>query len=165
MNTSDIQTLFDYNYWANQRVLDAVALVNAEQYFAPAETSHGSLRGTLVHILAAEIVWRMRCADGISPSALPAETEFPTLDDLVERWRAEERVMRTYLNRLTDDDLHAPVRYSTTQGTPHENNLWQMLVHVVNHGTQFRAEAAVILTGYGTSPGDLDLILYLRERK
>jgi uncharacterized damage-inducible protein DinB len=38
--------------------------------------------------------------------------------------------------------------------------IWQMLVHVVNHGTQHRSEAAALLTGEGRSPGDLDLIDY-----
>ena len=38
-----------------------------------------------------------------------------------------------------------------------------MLVHVVNHGTQHRAEAAVLLTGEGRSPGELDMIDYAEE--
>ena len=41
--------------------------------------------------------------------------------------------------------------------------VWQMLVHVVNHGTQHRAEAAVLLTGEGRSPGELDMIDYAEE--
>ena len=39
-------------------------------------------------------------------------------------------------------------------------SLWQALAHVVNHGTQHRSEAAVLLTAAGHSPGDLDMVDY-----
>ena len=165
MNKIDILTLFEYNYWANTRVLDAAARINESQFTAPVRLSHGSLRGTLAHTLATEIVWRLRCQEGISPAALPAESEFPTLESLRFRWAEEERAMRSFLNQLTDDAVNQTVHYKTTKGVPHENILWQLLAHVVNHGTQFRAEAAVALTEYGQSPGDLDMIAFLREQK
>ena len=38
--------------------------------------------------------------------------------------------------------------------------VWQMLLHLANHGTQHRSEAALLLTAIGHSPGDLDLIDY-----
>jgi uncharacterized damage-inducible protein DinB len=41
--------------------------------------------------------------------------------------------------------------------------VWQTIVHVVNHGTQHRSEAAAILTGYGQSPGELDFDTFLIE--
>ncbi len=65
---------------------------------------------------------------------------------------------------LDDAALDRPVRYTTTQGTPCADPLWQLLLHVVNHSTQFRSEAAVVLTTFGVSPGDLDLLVFLRER-
>ncbi len=39
-----------------------------------------------------------------------------------------------------------------------------MLVHVINHGTQHRSEAAALLTAEGRSPGELDLINYAEEQ-
>ena len=164
MNENDILTLYDYNYWATARVLRAAANLTPDQFTAPAGLSHGSVRGALVHTLGAEMVWRLRCAEGISPSALPDENEFPTLDVLRERWLDEEQKMRAYLNSLSDEALNQTVQYKTTKGMPFENVLWNLLVHVVNHGTQFRAEAGIALTAYGRSPGDLDLLLYVREK-
>ncbi len=164
MNKSDILTLFDYNYWANARVLDATAKVTPEQFIAPAQQSHGSLRGTLVHTLGAEVVWRLRCQEGISPTPMLSEAEFPTAEALRARWREEEQAMRSYLASLADDDLTQPVKYKTTRGVPFENVLWNILVHVVNHGTQSRSEAGITLTVYGQSPGDLDMIVFFRDK-
>jgi uncharacterized damage-inducible protein DinB len=164
MNQSDILTLYDYNYWATARVLNAAAQLTPDQFTAPAGSSHGSVRGALVHTLGAEMVWRLRCAEGISVSALPAETDYPTVESLREHWQDEEQKMRAYLSSLNDEALNRTVQYKTTKGVPHENVLWNLLVHVVNHGTQFRSEAAVALTAYGRSPGDLDLLLYFREK-
>ncbi|GAC1427597.1 MAG: hypothetical protein NVSMB65_00370 [Chloroflexota bacterium] len=162
MKAEDILTLYTYNYWATARVLSATAQVPHAQYVAPAPVSHGSLRGTLVHMLATEMVWRARCRDGLSPTAMLTETDCPTLEALQQRWRDEERVMRAYLESLSDEALGQAVSYSTSKGVPFENILWQLLVHVVNHGTQFRAEAGIVLTSYGHSPGDLDIIAFLR---
>lgn len=164
MNHTDILFLFDYNYWANARVLTAAAHLTLDQFVAPRGLSHGSTRGALAHVLAAEIVWRWRCQSGTSPTALPAENEFPTLDALRTRWAEEEAAMRAFLSTLTDEQLSQPVHYTTTKGVPFSNILWQLLAHVVNHGTQFRAEAAIALTAEGHSPGDLDLLLFVRER-
>lgn len=163
MTKDDIRLLYDYNCWANARVLSAAARVTPEQLTAPARLSHGSVRGTLVHILGTEVVWRLRCQEGVSPQALPAESEFPTLDALQGRWTEEERKMRGYLASLSDAALAATVQYKTTRGVPQQNVLWHLLAHVANHGTQFRGEAAVALTEYGRSPGDLDLLAFLRE--
>ncbi len=164
MHANDLRILHDYNYWANARVLGAAALVGQDQLIAPAGVGHGSLRGTLVHILSAEWGWRQRCQEGVSPGVMLSERDLPTLAAIQDLWRAEEHAMRTFLAGLDDADMARSVAYTTTRGVPYENTLWHLLAHVVNHGTQHRAEAAVLLTGYGRSPGDLDFITFLRGK-
>jgi len=163
MEKSEMLTLYDYNYWANRRVLAAAGQATTEQFEVPAFTSHGSLKGTLAHILGTEIAWRLRCQEGTSPGAVPAADDFPSLEALVQKWGEEEKAMRTFLDSLEGKDLAGSVRYTNTKGVPFENTLWKILLHVVNHGSQFRAEAGVLLANYGHSPGDLDFILYVRK--
>lgn len=163
MKKEDISILFDYNWWANDLLLDAAGQVDLVWFVAPAPISHGSPRGTLIHVLSAEWVWRQRCQEGISPPSLLAEDQFPDLPSLRSFWEQEMRAMGDYLAGLDENDLNRPVRYTNTQGRKFETILWQILVHVVNHGTQFRSEAAVVLTQLGHSPGDLDFIAFLRQ--
>lgn len=164
MNRETILTLFDYNYWATARILAAMEdLSEAEYTVVVPGVSHGSLRATLVHMLAAETIWRLRCLERHSPGSLLDETDLPTLATLRERWPFEELKMREGLSRLTDEALAEVIPYRTTGGRVMRQPLWQILAHLVNHSTQHRAEAAVILTALGRSPGDVDLILYLRR--
>ena len=163
MRASEIATLYRYNDWANQRVLQAAAQLDEECLVAPEPLSHGSLRGTLVHTLSAEWIWRLRCAAGISPSHPLDEAAFPTLAALQRRWQEEAQQLRAFVGGLSDDALNRSIHYTTTDGRPMSSILWHLLVHLVNHGTQHRSEAAVALTSFGHSPGNLDLIVFLRE--
>ena len=162
MQKSELQTLLDYNYWANGRVLRASGLLTPAQWIAPAGLSFGSIRGSLVHVLGAEIVWRRRIQEGISLVKMPGEDELPTLADVRRRWADEETAMRAFVGGLDDEGCGRVIHYTSTRGVPYQNPIWQLIAHVVNHGTQFRGEAAVALTHFSHSPGDLDLIAFLR---
>lgn len=162
MKIQDIQFLFEYNYWARDRILGNVAKLSPQQFIEPRTSDHGSVRNTLVHILSAEWVWRMRCQEHISPTDLLAFDDFPSLEPLQARWQQEEARMRSYLDGLSAQELDRVVRYRRTGGEPQENILWHLLVHVVNHGTEHRSMVAAALTEYGYSPGNLDIVHFLR---
>ena len=132
------------------------------QFLAPAEFPYGGLRGTMTHILEVEWGWRVRFeTGGMAEELLP--TEFPTLASLETRWREDEKAMRAYLTGLRDEDMESHVIYPTMDGDMRDRILWHCLVHVVNHGTQHRSEAAALLTRYGQSPGDLDFTVFLNS--
>lgn len=120
------------------------------------------MRGTLVHALFAEWIWRRRW-EGTSPKQRFKPEDFPTFDSLRTRWLEEEKLLMIFVENLTDERLTDAFDYTSTEGTPHRRVLWQAMAHVVNHGTQHKTEAAALLTGYGRSPGDIDLIWYLIE--
>jgi len=162
MNKQDILTLYRYNQWANAKILNAASKATQEQYLAEATFPHGGLRGTLVHTLFAEWIWRKRW-EGTSPNMRLRPEEFPTFESLHLRWMEEEKLLLTFVNGLTDERLEQYFDYTSTEGTPHTRLLWHAMAHLVNHGTQHRSEAAVMLTDFGHSPGDLDMIHVLSE--
>ncbi len=162
MNKHDITLLYKYNQWANAKILNAALQVTNDQFLASATFPHGGLRGTLVHTLFAEWIWRHRW-EGTSPVIRLKPEDFPSLEALRTRWADEEKLMMAFVDNVTDDRLNSLFFYTTTKGEPHERILWQAMVHVVNHGTQHRSEAAALLTDFGHSPGDIDLIYFLSE--
>ena len=164
MHANDLATLFKYDEWANQRILAATAGLTPEQFLAAKDPSGKSVRDILVHVLGAAWIWRMRLQHGAAPTRLLDPADFPTYAALVERWREEQAGWNAYIAGLVDDEVNRPVLYRNTKGDLFEAVMWQILLHVVNHGTQHRAEVAQILTGYGSSPGDVDMIVFVREQ-
>lgn len=162
MNKKDILTLYHYNQWANARILKAASNITQEQYLAEASFPHGGLRGTLVHTLFAEWIWRQRW-QRTSPTVRLKPEEFPTFESLSTRWAEEERRLMAFVDGLTDERLEGYFEYTSTEGIPYKRILWHAMAHLVNHGTQHRSEAAAMLTDFGRSPGDIDMIYFLIE--
>jgi uncharacterized damage-inducible protein DinB len=67
----------------------------------------------------------------------------------------------SFVDGISEERLNNTFDYSNTSGKPFTKVLWQAMAHVVNHGTQHRAEAAAMLTDLGYSPGDIDLIFFV----
>jgi uncharacterized damage-inducible protein DinB len=163
MRKTDIDLLFAYNRWANAKILSTSVQLNEEQQTAPGPVSFGSLMGTLVHIYGAEQLWRMRLQHGVSPRQMPSPNDFPNFASLASKWAEEETEMLAFLQLLQEEDLNRVIAFKRLNGSMEEATVWKALLHIVLHGMQFRAEAGILLSSAGQSPGDLDFIKYLRD--
>jgi uncharacterized damage-inducible protein DinB len=156
-------TLFEYSAWARTRIFLAAQNLKHEQFIAPAACSHGSLRGTLVHTMSSERLWRLRCEGQMPPPIMLKEETFPILEELRASWSKEEEARLSFLRSLNTDALSHKIRYLRTNGEAREDTLLHILIHVVLHGMQHMAEAAAILTELDQSPGEIDFIHFIRE--
>jgi uncharacterized damage-inducible protein DinB len=163
MDKQNIQTLFRYNQWANHKIFTAASNLTSDQFISPGNFPHGGLRSTLTHALFAEWIWRKRW-EGESPRTRFKPEDFPTFESLQTRWLEEEKELMKFVNEVTDEKLNSVFQYTSTEGVKYENILWESMAHGVNHGTQHRTEAAAMLTDFGHSPGDIDMILFLRKK-
>jgi uncharacterized damage-inducible protein DinB len=99
-----IHKLYQYNNWANMRVLDMAAQLSPDQLHAQAGASFDSAHATLVHILSAQWLWLMRW-QGHSPLAMLDAQAFPDLNSLRTRWEQVERETRDFVEACTETDL------------------------------------------------------------
>lgn len=155
MRADDVRWLFAYDRWATRRVLDALDGVGSDLWEHANGVGDRGLGGILVHHLGASQRWRIGLASrGADEGPSPERDPLPTIDELREHWIVEWDAVDAWLPTLSDEFVAF-----VFDGVP----VWQMLVHVVNHGTQHRAEAGVLLTAAGHSPGELDMINYAEE--
>ena len=64
---------------------------------------------------------------------------------------------------LTDDSLAGICAYQDTRGNSYSSPLWQIVLHVVNHGTHHRGQVSGFLRTMGKVPPPLDLMAFYRE--
>jgi uncharacterized damage-inducible protein DinB len=162
MTSAEIGTLLDYHYWARDRLLDAVSTLTPEQFDRDLGSSFKSIRATLVHLLSAEWGWYERW-HGRSPKApLPAD-QFPDAGSIASAWRAHETKMRDFIGPLGDAALGRAVDYTLFSGAAGSTPLWQMIQHVVNHGSYHRGQITTMLRQLGAAPAkSMDLIAFYR---
>lgn len=164
MNRQDILTLYDYNAWANARVLGTVEALTPEAFLRDLKNSFPSVRDTLAHILGAEWIW-LRRWQGESPSRLLVATDFPTLASLKERYAAVEKERRLFLDGLSEDRLGQPFQYRDTAGNAYALPLVHSLQHVVNHGTYHRGQITTMLRQLGAKPVSTDMSRFYLDRQ
>jgi uncharacterized damage-inducible protein DinB len=162
MHTSDLLALVHYNHWANQRILRTAREISAEQFAAPftPDPGWGSLRGTLLHALDTEYGWRNIVQFGQETDVMD-EADFADVASVAARWEEEHAAWLAYVNSLSDEQLNSAYQFGDEP--KQERRVWHTLLHTLNHSTQHRAEAALMLTHYGRSPGELDFNGFLRE--
>ncbi len=162
MEPAWIVSLYDYNAWANRHLLDLAERVEPAKLTQPIGMSFGSILDTLSHVCNAEGIWLSRW-HGDSPRVAPKVGGLG-LAELRERLTARDQEIRTFVGGLTRAELDQPRDYTDFQGRSFTTPIWQLLLHVINHGTHHRSEASTMLTDLGTPPPPLDLIAFFRER-
>lgn len=155
MIADDVRFLFDYDRWATLRLLGVTDGLDPAVWSRTQVVDERGLGGILVHQLGALMRWRHRLQRLAGELPRPERDRLPTPDALARLFEAEWARYDQWRAGWTDE-----LMAQQADGVP----IWQLLVHVVNHGTQHRSEAAALLTAEGHSPGDLDLVIFAEER-
>jgi uncharacterized damage-inducible protein DinB len=164
MRQSDLETLFDFSYWARDRILEHAAKLSLSEFTVPSAITTRDLRGTLVHTLDVEWSWRARLEgqpEEVWKRELPI-TDYPNVAAIRDHWRRDEIEMRAWLKTLDDETLACVFDLAATADTaPTERYpLWYYVLHIQTHTYQQLSDAAVLLTRMRQSPGNIEFLEY-----
>jgi uncharacterized damage-inducible protein DinB len=141
--------LFEHNNWANNQIIQACFALSDEQLDAePVSATKGSIRQTLLHLVAAQRGY-------LSLLTLPMETRSHTplaFAELQESARSSgEGVLALVKN---ESGQHLKTQLRTTDGYFVEP--WVVMVQVINHATEHREQIKNMLSALSMTPPDLD---------
>lgn len=166
-----LRAMYDYTDWAMEKVLSAADGLTPEQLNTPGTAGRGSVRETLFHLIRAHQGWLSMWDVSMSPGAaldfslnFDDLDEYPDVDALSAFWNDVSRQTAAFTSDLTDDNAARVYSETYPGGDTETFILWQMMIHVGNHGTQHRSEVAAMLTDFGHSPGNLDMVFYFFEQ-
>jgi len=139
--------------------MDAAAKLSEEELTHDFKTADKTVLDTLVHIYAADRIWLARIL-GRQRTFIDPEDRDLTL--LQTEWPALHERWKLWLRDFTDDDVLREISYQDLKGRSYSQPAWQILLHLVNHGTHHRGQVSGFLRAMGHTPPPLDLIAYYR---
>jgi uncharacterized damage-inducible protein DinB len=160
MNADAFRHLYGYHFAENRATWDKyVTQLTDAQFTQPAAYSHGSVRDQIVHLMSADEMWFSELQNAEPPDPFPPDNNDRAA--IRARWDAIEHGMRDFLAGLQDDMLfQKPIK------EPEEDQVlfaWQVLLHVVNHGTDHRAQVLRSLNDMGVKTVSQDYIFYVYD--
>lgn len=157
MNRDDILFLIEYHNRANRKIFETAASLTDERLMRANEFDLGSAFQTLRHLVDVDWSWRQFCmGKDVGKTYLWDTVPMTNLAETRAAWDKDSAELLSYAQSLDDAALQTELVIN-----PEKNErarTWQILAHVVNHGTQHRSELARYLTVCGYSPGNLDLL-------
>ena len=159
MNANAFRHFYGYHFAENRKMWDSyITQLSHEQFTQHVDYSRGSVRDQIVHLISADDTW----FSGLRGAAIPEPlnpADFPDRESIRAHWDNVEQNMRNYLAGLRDDMLFD----KPLDGEDKDLILWQVLLHVANHGTDHRAQILRLLHDLGVKTTSQDYIFYVYD--
>ncbi|MBL7855163.1 MAG: hypothetical protein JNL17_12235 [Cyclobacteriaceae bacterium] len=140
---------YAYNAWANDRVLRAMEKQDVHDE---------SILRLFSHLLSAQFIWLNRIK-GLPTEPFPLWqvyklSELRTMtEDAAQNWNAFIESQKSFRHIL---------KYRNYVGDYYENDVEQIMIHLVNHGSYHRGQIALLMRQKGYEPINTDYITYER---
>src|SRR5688572_24455054 len=141
--------LYQYNAWANKRVLDCLVRQHV---------GDEKIISVMGHVIAAQFLWLHRI-QGLPPAEVKLWGEYK-LEQLVSM---SGDITQRWIQFVTDtEDFNRDLSYNNYVGDPYITNVEVIMIHLINHSSYHRAQVAMLLRQKGFEPINTDFITYDR---
>lgn len=149
MTENILAKLFEHNNWANQKILEACAVLTDEQLDAPPQSAtEGNIRSTLLHLVSAQYGY-------LRLLTLPLEERRDRITVEFTDVEKSSKESGEQLLELARDTSKLP---STRIQTRDEYLIepWVIMLQIINHATEHREQIKSMLTALGITPPSID---------
>jgi uncharacterized damage-inducible protein DinB len=148
-----IKSLIEYHCALNRRLCASLAHITETQFTQDDPYSRGSIRNLMVHLISTDLRW------------LAGLKNLPDLAHLNYADYPDRQSLHFLLESVSQDLMEYVATLSTAALEEYPNEIpagrWQILMHMVNHGTDHRATILQRLNEFGAPGFDQDYILWL----
>jgi uncharacterized damage-inducible protein DinB len=155
--TTGLPDFFKYNLWANLRLLDVCAQLSDAQLDATMKGTFGSVRETLIHMLAAEEGY-VRALTGTHPTPQLKElTTFPGFDELRQRAERSGEALIMFAEQGKQGELSQILHLD---GGTYDAPVIVVVIQAIDHAIDHRSQIATLLSQQDIEPPELDSWAY-----
>jgi len=162
MRPNEICTVYEYGYWAFEKVWECVLQLSDEQFVQEIGYSRGSIRHQVVHMMSATHRWLIRLKQEPLPEHLAFE-DYETRAKAKSKWDELRAYAMAYINSLSEADLDTVVHWELpARELSADSPRWEILLHAANHATDHRAQILAMLNQhFGIDTPEQDMLFYL----
>ena len=157
-----IKDHLDYNLWANRLLAEKIQSVDEELLNRPLKSSFPSVAKTILHLWDSQVIWLSRLK-GESTFIRPSESFKGTKYEMLAGLIASTEVIKSFIESKSPEFLLQKISYKNLRGGEENDQVTEILHHIVNHGTYHRGQIITLLREVGvTDLVNTDLIRFTR---
>ena len=159
-----LQQLSAYHMWANNLLIDVIKNLAPELHRKEVPSSFNSLQKTVLHMWSAESIWwqRMKLQERI---IAPADNFNGNMQDILEGFKTQNSQWNEWIIKAQTHHLEHVFQYQNLKGEHFKQPIYQMLLHLFNHGTYHRGQIVNMLRQLGIEKiSQTDFIVWSRKR-
>lgn len=153
-----------YNTWANQLFVDVITNLPEEKQKQQVSSSFSSLYATIIHMWDAESIWwqRMKLNEHIK---IPSQEFTGNMKELSSQLILQNRKWQEWIIGAGEHMLQHEFKYQNSKRESFKQPIYQMLLHLFNHGTYHRGQLVTILRQLGLEKiPQTDFIVWSRKK-